>query len=265
MENDMEKETDEKELPDFWRDENGVSMLEFILVAPALCYLMFATLFFQHEIDYIQDSIVQYRHTSWTAVLPGNQKITQADSDQNGFNTPLGFPAIRTTVTAAPVGGIGAYVMAAERYFNVTGSGAKNAYGRLGLLSPNYRNVQDPAAPIPPNPWANVLGGLGRFFGERIGGGTWGEPQFANTNWVDSYPLIVDPWQRELKRSEFKNLAVTANPIALVSMNIMYGLTLFRSNTFDDVHKVDSSMNKNTRSNSLPTVTGKSKVQKIVK
>jgi len=101
-----------------------------------------------------------------------------------------------------------------------------------------------------------------RFFGYRIGGGSSTPPQGYNEDWEEKFPMIVNPWQRYLTRSQFSELAITkAGGIAglpsaaEVVMWTMWGLSGFCSNTFDDPHKVDSVLNGETRENSLPSQT----------
>jgi len=245
-------------IDDFARDEDGAAMVEFVLVAPILCYLMVGIFFFHHHIDYAQDSIVRFRALTWKHVPPKSVGVTDQDSDRDGFTNVL---AIRTAVQGAPALALSGAAslggaLAAERYY---GGDSYSPYGRLKMPANNYWAQQEAAFPIPRNPWADLLAGLGGFFGNSIGGGSHEIPTGYDVNWEDKYPLIVNPWMRYLNRSDFTELCVTkgmAGAMELV-MQVMDGTTCYfapipncgRSKTFSDVHKVDSALDDNTRQN----------------
>ena len=125
----------------------------------------------------------------------------------------------------------------------------------------------DPAAQIPENPWARVMGGLGKFFARRFGGGSYREPPGHDVNWEDIFPMIVDPWQRHLNTGSFRDLSIMANIVVYPTMVVMDGLTLFRANIYGmgNPYKVDSVKNGNTRGNTCQVRTfSKSDLRKIV-
>lgn len=240
-------------------DTDGAVMLEFIILAPLLSYLFVAILFFHHHIDYAQDAVVRFRHLTWKHAVPGGDATGESDSEQNGFTPVL---SIRNTIQVAPAANIGSgagigTLIAAERYY---GGGAWTPYSRLHLPHDSYVASQQQVAYMPPNPWANMLGALGKFFGHRIGGGSGQIPPGYNESWEERFPMICDPWQRYLDRGDLTELAITKAggvgglSAASVVMWTMNGLTLFRANTFLlDVHKVDSALDSETRENSLST------------
>jgi hypothetical protein len=251
----MDAKTDHREerVHGFLRDEDGSSMVEFVMVAPILCYMMIAVFFFHHHIDYAQDATFRFRNLTWKHVPPRECAQTHdQDSDANGFNGSLGM-TIRTQVQMGAIAGVGGIsgigsALAFERFYGGT---PRTPYGRLAMPHDNYWTKQEPVADIPDNPWAPLLAGFGRFFGHRIGGGDWKIPRGYDVNWEEKFPIIVNPWMRYLERGPFTELAITKAPGMEAVMNIMDGLTLFRSKTFSDVHKVDSTMDGNTRENAL--------------
>jgi hypothetical protein len=231
----------------FFREERGAAMLEFVFVAPILCYLMIAVAWFHHQIDYAQDSIVRFRNQTWTRVSPGRINIRDANSDDDDFGAVSVFGInlggnIRTGVQMAPLRGMSGSgmgtMLAGERYYNLgidfdnignifSGSGFSNMgtpYEAIACNRDNYFSSQTPLYPIPDNTWEKPLGNLAHFYGNKKFGG--GPPQdlAEQADWEDAYPMVVDPWMRKLDRREFIQLALTSNMAAEIAYT---GLSVF--------------------------------------
>jgi hypothetical protein len=231
----------------FRSDETGTAMLEFVLIAPILCYLITGILFFRHHIDYAQDSVWRFRNRTWTPALPTQcRSVNEIDSDQNGFGTVLG---VRQSVSVAGLVG-GFQILAWERYFTNT---TQTPYGRLQLNHKNYirptdGQMQGAIAPMPDDPWGKQLGSLGMYFGTKFGGGTYEAPEGLAVGWAERFPLIVDPWQRDYSNA----LEIQSNPLSYSAMMAMRVATIFRA----DVHKVDLTNDGETKKNPITQAGG---------
>jgi hypothetical protein len=169
-------------------------MLEFVLIAPVLSYLIVGILFFRHHIDYAQDSASRFNQRTFRHIVPDQARgASGAASDENGFGA---FVDIRQAVQLSGLMGTGAstgFALAAERFFN---GGTGTPYDRMQLRRGNYLTNYEPIAAMPDDPWANILGGLGTYVGDRIGGGAYDKPEGLENGWKERFPLTTDPWQR---------------------------------------------------------------------
>lgn len=172
----------------FLRDECGTAMLEFVLIAPLLCFLTTGILYFRHHIDYAQDSVVRFRRLTWQYARPDNARdASGGSSDTDGFGL---MSDVRTAVFIV---GVSSDFQALERYHNgVTGV----PYDTLTLNVENYMDEFEPMADMPEDPWVKTLGNLGKWFGTRIGGGVYVAPDGLKVGWKERHPMPVDPWQR---------------------------------------------------------------------
>jgi Flp pilus assembly pilin Flp len=215
----------------FLADDSGVVMLEFILIAPLLSYLILAVLFFRNHIDYAMDSVVRARHSEWMNVIPGRAtSATGSNSDVSGIFTASawGYPPttpIRESIIIAGLAGADGSaggVIAAERYFNLFGSGSQGTpYDALGLRRGNYVDAYISPAEMKEEPWGDILGNMGKFFGSKVGGGTYMRPDGLRVvGWTDRFPEIVDPWMNQYG----ENLDPASNAlmrILMTELNVM--------------------------------------------
>lgn len=220
----------DKKQPFLLSDDTGTAMLEFVLIAPLLCFLITGILFFRHELDFANDSVsligqLIFKHTPADDARATND----AASDRSGFGFGMD---IRDGVLAAGYLGMSSGVgmgsmFAMDRYFNLTGGGGDGSpYGRWGLLTQNYYTKYEPetSAPgttEPDNPWSRTLGIFGTYFGDRIGGGEYIKPDGLKAGWVERYPVIVNPWQRQLS----SQMDITEIPILHELWMLLNGFT----------------------------------------
>lgn len=185
-------------------DDRGAVMLEFVLVAPIMCYLIASVLFFQSNLDYAQDQIMKTRQKTWEKALPGTATtITSGEaSDDAKFFLGIPFrPAI--DVPAALYGatnGVGG-LLAAARYIggdHATEDPPATPYDALELKRKNYLNDYITPDSVPVTGWAKMMGGFGQWFGNKIGTGAATTPDGLTTSkWKDRYSMTVEPWMRE--------------------------------------------------------------------
>lgn len=220
----------------FFGEESGVAMMEFILIAPVLSYLIVAVLFFRNHIDYAMDSVMHARHEEWMKAIPGQATSASGpNSDSSSFFTtsagafPPSIPLREGVIAAGLLGADGSTggVLAAERYFNLFGFGGGQGtpYDALGLKRGNYMDQYiDPLA-MQEEPWGDILGNLGRFFGNKIGGGTTVNfDGLSVVGWKDRFPLIVDPWMNQYG----EDLDPASNVLMRIVMLELHAMTLFR-------------------------------------
>jgi Flp pilus assembly pilin Flp len=258
-----------KRLAGLIEDERGSVMLEFVLIAPLLSFLIVATLFFRNQIDYAMDSVVRARHEEWRNALPGKaESASGTQSDGGDFFMPPIRGAIAAAGTMRADGSVGG-VLAATMFF-------ETPYDTLQLPCNNYMFDPDKwidPLPLPEEPWAGILSGLGTFFGEKIGTGSVTQYQgLKGVGWIDRFPVMVHPWMRLYS----DKLDPASNILVKIIMGELNVLTLGRIptprvDTRDDVDigksNIDSSLIFPEQSNSklqLTRISGKSRVQTIV-
>lgn len=267
----------------FLKDENGTAMLEFILVAPLLCYLIVFILLIRHHIDYAQDSVSRYNELTFQAIHPANARSASGEaSDSGGFGAiglvgyAFGGIDIRTAVLAAGVLGLDASVggiLAGERYYNGF-LDFGTPYDTLDLARSNYLTDYESVADMPDCPWTNIFGNLGTYFGNRIGGGTRVAPEGLSIGWRERFPLITDPWQRDYSDDlDGYNFGLLGLPLAGVILEALNVMTVFRTgplprfdNRDEDIGASEFVWNGGTCDElKLEDKSGKSTVWKIVK
>ena len=115
---------DKKHIPrihDLLGDDDGAAMLEFVILAPLLSYLLIAIFFFHHHIDYAQDAVVRFRHLTWKHAPPGGighrlraiPTKTASPPCCLSAGTVQVAPGARRRIRALNLGG----ALAGERYF----------------------------------------------------------------------------------------------------------------------------------------------------
>lgn len=257
-------------------------MIEFIIVAPVLSFVILALLFLRHEIDYTRDSTPLFRESMWSRVPPGKENNDYGDEQ---ISDGASFGSIRNQVSQAPYTS-GNFDSRALLLYDTT------PYLRLGLETENYHlpensDMEQDKMEKLNNPWTNIVINMGTFFNRS------GVSNDVNTNalqkewfWAERFPMIVDPWQRNIlwkggqaqKIDMNKDIEIMSDPVtfsAMQSLNRMiYGG--YNSQTFQKyvqysgrgnlphIHKADLS-DQDARQNALVEVSGQNQFRDIIK